>query len=573
MARPLAEAPGYAVVELAGDLDRVPPGLRLVAATPEAVVECALRGFEAESLEDALDPVEVEELGANWFEVIGALCSRLDELAGDEPPRTPGRWHFYRLKVLHDGARVRSLAISRWLDRTEPTSVLSFATGSSWDRALVCELAARGVVHERRPSTPGSRLLTALPLRTRVLRTLRRLTAPRRPRVLAVDYDYSIPFVARELRRLGRPVALLELPGPSSSPRTDTWLAVQEDEQARGAFVWDGVDHWSAVCDELRQVVETECAAAAARFDAADERFRRIRPDALLLSMGAQGSERAVCAAATSLGIPVIVSRHGEMGMRRVPMVAHQELAEVSHELCWGRWEADWIRGHVDRAVDARVVGSPYGELAANAPSRKRARRRLGIASEEKTVLYLPQLLDGEHWYLSRRAPTDSVHLRQQLLVLHALAAQTRFRPLVKEHPAVPEPSLLARWAEHELPGRIRFLYGRTFAQLVQLADAVVIDYPSTALVQALFGSARIIVTDDPISVWEPGVREHLEANGVAFVPPGELVAGLETLDLRHGGYSRAVREPLLASGSGSAAERVARAVVAIVSESASTTP
>lgn len=183
-------------------------------------------------------------------------------------------------------------------------------------------------------------------------------------------------------------------------------------------------------------------------------------------------------------------------------------------------------------------------------------------------MLYLPQLLDGEHWYVSRRAPTDIVHLRQQLLVLRALAAQQRFLPLVKEHPAVPEPSLLARWAEHELPGRIRFLYGRTFADLVQLADVVVVDYPSTALVQVLFGSARVVVVDDPVSVWEPGVREHLEAHGVVFVRPGQLAAGLEVLDLRRGGYSRDAREPLLASGAGSAAERVARAVVAIVSES-----
>lgn len=161
--------------------------------------------------------------------------------------------------------------------------------------------------------------------------------------------------------------------------------------------------------------------------------------------------------------------------------------------------------------------------------------------------------------------PTDVLNLRAQQAVLSSLAAQERFDVVVKEHPSVLD-SHLEDWCEARLPGRVRFLYGPTFARLVHLADAVVVDYPSTSLLQALFGRARILVTDDPISEWEPGVREHLSAYGVLFVPPEAVGDPLPGLELREAPYPPEALEPLLAAGPDTAATRAADAVLEIAS-------
>ncbi|MGH3050039.1 MAG: hypothetical protein ACRDLK_07765, partial [Gaiellaceae bacterium] len=115
------------------------------------------------------------------------------------------------------------------------------------------------------------------------------------------------------------------------------------------------------------------------------------------------------------------------------------------------------------------------------------------------------------------------------------------------------------------------------FVDAIHLADAVVLDLPSTTLVQALHGSARIYVVRNPITAWEPGVIEHLEAHGVRFAAVSELPRVLRE-DLAAGlldgptSYSPEAREPLLAHGQGTAAERAADAILHIVSEHAATT-
>jgi hypothetical protein len=112
------------------------------------------------------------------------------------------------------------------------------------------------------------------------------------------------------------------------------------------------------------------------------------------------------------------------------------------------------------------------------------------------------------------------------------------------------------------------------FAQLIHLADVVILDAPSTTLAQAVFGSAHINIVDNPVFRWERGVREHLERHGVIF-STAEAASrrikesfGSGVLD-RPAAYGPEARAPLVAGGPGDAARRAAEAVLAIATDRA----
>lgn len=120
---------------------------------------------------------------------------------------------------------------------------------------------------------------------------------------------------------------------------------------------------------------------------------------------------------------------------------------------------------------------------------------------------------------------------------------------------------MLEAWASRR-GEPITFIRDVGFAELIHLADELVLDFPSTTLVQALCGSSRITVVRHPVTAWEPGVLEHLAAHGIDAVDPGDLAKAI-----REPGVvvrRREALEPLAASGPGTAAERAADAVLRI---------
>jgi hypothetical protein len=251
--------------------------------------------------------------------------------------------------------------------------------------------------------------------------------------------------------------------------------------------------------------------------------------------------------------------------MRDVPIAALVDIDIVDAALCWGEWEARLMRRYSDGRVTTHVVGSPMIEAAAaSAPPRERVRARLKIRSDERIVLYVPTALSGNDWYASRRSPIDTVYFDHQVDVVRALLTLDGWRIVIKEHPGIRE-SPIELWCQR-FARRRALVVGGNFGEVIHLADAVLLDIPSTTVPLALFGSAAVYVIDHPVVKWEPGVREHLTAHGVAFLEPGDIAARLRADDPRGPRtYARESRAPLVADGPGTAASRAAEAIAATV--------
>ncbi len=284
----------------------------------------------------------------------------------------------------------------------------------------------------------------------------------------------------------------------------------------------------------------------------------------LLMSSAAYPIAKAAAAAARAAGVPAIVTRHGEVGTRELPTVALEDADSVDWVLCWGEREAEWTRQSTRAGTRAVVTGSPAAEAQVDAaPSRRRLRRRLRVPLEQPLILFVPTNLSRNGWYASRRTATDSVQFAHVCGVLDALLAVPGFQVVVKEHPLMRD-SPIETW----LAGRARVVRARPFSHYVHLAEATVIDTPSTAFVQALRGSSRLYLLGNPVTQWVPGVPDHLESHGIA-VCDGPQVADRIRADADAGLLSRptlypdAAIEPYLAGPHGAAAA-TSRAVAAV---------
>lgn len=623
-----------AFVEVPGQLAYVPSDYHVISLSPVAEVALEQMGRPYTRPADYLDEMVLEEEGIANFAKVETLCAVLDAIFADavqevaEHQLQPARWHYFWLKIIYDAFFIRTYQL-RWVLAAEaPQEVLYFRRSQpdlsrEWisqaeslyaillDHLLPpLEIAGKrlGPVTEHLPDQrtaprPESRFSLLRVLRSagrrvrRVQRALEMLRRVRRRavkgRVLCLDYGYSIPHIIPELQELGYNVwvwrdeltirqvgsftrhtleAAVQLPYHQI---TAIWRAVEGHRTVRDLFCWEGYDVWPAVAWRLRRLVERGLLEVLKHYAAAQRVLTELQPDVVLMSMASFAREKAICHAARQAEIPTVVSRHGELGTRDVPIVAYQDVDSLDWALCWGRWEAEWTRHHGRKEVRTMVVGSPMIEAAARtAPRRHIVRRQLGYHINQRIALYVPTGLSENWWYASHRCPGDSSYFRQGQQILQALMNLDDCRVVIKEHPAVVD-SPLEEWCRSiDTDGRVSVIRQPGFAHLTHLSDVVVLDAPSTTLVQALTGGVRIYIVNHPVFRWESGVVEHLTAAGVVFCTAADLeeriradiTAGL--IDA-HQKYIEDAIDPLAAfcSEPGGAAHRAAQAILQIAAE------
>src|SRR5207237_1210705 len=89
---------GVAIVERSEQLDRVPAGFDVVAASPEVEAELAARGRPAVSVADFADERRIQELGAASFETVHRIAAAIDALVRRRVPDErvePARWDYF----------------------------------------------------------------------------------------------------------------------------------------------------------------------------------------------------------------------------------------------------------------------------------------------------------------------------------------------------------------------------------------------------------------------------------------------------------------------------------------------
>lgn len=278
----------------------------------------------------------------------------------------------------------------------------------------------------------------------------------------------------------------------------DVWQELKTDSEFRSFFVWQDIDFFPLVKERLQFLVERLTLACLKAYEEVSEVLRNRGIKAFLTSSLATCTAHSAAQAAHSAGIPVINWLHGSAGYMDQPIEIYKDMMGADAFFVFGE-------GVVEKyAEPARRLGTgliPLGSASLEAVSKKKLQRKakklVPLNLRKKVVLYVTTNFYQNTLYISLPPPFSDNHFwHTQQAILDVLTQHQGYTIVVKTHHTPTYRDTPLRWyARAKGLENCRFIRDEcSFTDLLPLADVLVIDFPSTVLLQALTTSKPIFV-------------------------------------------------------------------------------
>jgi len=350
----------------------------------------------------------------------------------------------------------------------------------------------------------------------------------------------------------------------------DAWKGLKADDKFRKFFVWDNIDFFPVVEDRLQFLVERLTPACLNAYEETAELLRKRKIKAFLSSAFDSCTSHSAARAARNSNVPVVTWQEGSYGYFNHPIAIYNNLMDSSVFFTYGEGVVS------EYLISAKRFGtrlSPIGSAALDALSQARQSKKvkkLANTMSKKVVLYETTNYYQNSLYLSIPPPFSDNHFwHTQRMILDTLAKHHDYTAVVKLHPnpMYRAPSLRACAETNKFKNCRFFRDEYTFAELLSVADALVVDFPTTTLLEALTTSKPVFVYTEHIHI-NPKARELLERRAFCYQELENFVDALDKY-LSEGKIDRKVdlndRKFLEAYGTGpcgrGAAARAAKAL------------
>lgn len=300
-----------------------------------------------------------------------------------------------------------------------------------------------------------------------------------------------------------------------------------------------GVDFASLVESRLQWIWHS----SAERFAEVKNRFaaleQRLKPLAILRGSCATAIDHAINQAARKHGIPVISWQHGAV-YYKTRITQFCDYAD--------RMSADFVLvngNEVERAFREFGYQFPGTVIPVGSPSLENVRAHCQRLDDRRStrglrILYATTCYMQNHWYMGwEPAFSDRLFYRDQAALaagLVNLQESDGCKIIIKLHPN--RSYLTPPWvAQYECKPGIEFARGTpTFQELLTDCDAVVLDFPSTTLLQALATSLPVFVLTRHLH-FPKDVQEVLKRRAMVAEDTTDLAAMLRRF-VQSGSYA-----------------------------------
>lgn len=533
----------------------------VVALTPEAGYELERCGTSPLYADDLVQPRAVEALGEENFERLERLCTVGDELLGKLLGERDRDFQFHRasvfqLKTLFDAFTFRIREIEAVITALDPVEVhyfrddvpdlpanMLYTRESIYARVVPIVAARRGRRVVPHPALlQGGRGLSRSPgswlhARLRSIPSLRRLrlwwTILRggpalalrggpTPLVLFLGRAYGAYHLMQCGLAAGYSSAIWEpwMDGDPLEPRRlwkrdrvrsvsaelvfvgqRAWDAICGSNVIRRLWSQDGYDLFQLAAQKLEHHYLRAFPAALGTYRAARAFLAEPHRVAVVAPYVADPGTAAVAQAAHAAAVPMVIVQHGEYGLRPMRIQRYLDFDVADYTLTYGDGVRDFVTraGRRTRAVSVGSIelDALRGRLA-DPGARSRILAGFDLPVGATVVLYALTNLDGNQRYLSWRQFSDVAYFRIQRRVVDLLAEFPTVHILLKLHPNPDCPvSAIVEYVRDRGYPRFHVQGQGAFADLLPAASAVVLDFPSSTLVQAALTNLPIFLYYD----------------------------------------------------------------------------
>jgi hypothetical protein len=319
----------------------------------------------------------------------------------------------------------------------------------------------------------------------------------------------------------------------------EAWMRLSAEPFFRAPFVWCGVDLYAAAESRLEYWCGSIVPSMWQMADEARRILRVRRCGAALFFSQWSIADFAVSNAARSLGIPVVTFQHGGFeGSCEYTTYDMTDLRQSDYRFVYGEGVARYFRERTQTRAGERLaklipVGSARLDALSRQPDQRAdVRARLGVEPTQPLILYIPTGCQFNSWYMARQSYVSTPYFEFLTGLLETSEAFDDLAFVYKPFPEVPPNPFVSVLAARDANWRVSDI---PVPQLLQASDAVVIDIPSTALLEALMTTKPILVYADARYIaLRPEARELLRRRVTLAETLSELSSSLDTF-LRRG--------------------------------------
>lgn len=365
-----------------------------------------------------------------------------------------------------------------------------------------------------------------------------------------------------------------------TDPQLSKNILQQLDESApfRENFKEDNIDFYLLIRGKISLFLEKIVPASLYAFQKTSQLIKKKQIKSVLFSVNPTAISKSIAYAAQKNGVPVIGWEHGDMNSKPSPYIVLDDLLNCDLFLGWGRG-ANENRAETANELklkrETKIVGSAIlDELASSsAPDRLKTLKKIGIKDvNQKTIVYATTM-----YYLSN-APivsylpwSDNLLYDTQKIIIEKLALLGGAK-IIKLHPnSFYISPAFDEYCQSFKKQNVWTIRNEIVAPLLfSVADIIIIDLPSTTLLQAIVFKKPVFCLNRH-SKLENKAKELLKKRVVLAEDPDSLMKEVESFS-RTGIYKADLQnneflEEFGTKLDGKAAERAAAAVDELIKD------
>nr|WP_321419190.1 hypothetical protein [uncultured Methanomethylovorans sp.] len=286
---------------------------------------------------------------------------------------------------------------------------------------------------------------------------------------------------------------------------SETWFKLEENSDFKSFFVLTNIDFSVMVKDRFEYLVKQMSVSCLIAIKETMSLIENKRIKAVIASTFSTCVGHSVAQAAHNSYIPVITWQHGGYGMNELhPILSYCDFINSDFHFVFGNGVIDSLQNDAEKYGTVLVsVGS--SSLECIAPNG------INIVSdrcEEMQILFATTSYLETDTSISTFPPfSDNLFWQTQKSIVDVLGKHPEKSITIKLHPSTTGTHILESYVSDKGYSNFKFIRReKTFPELLQTTDAVIIDLPFTTIVQAL-------MTKKPIFVYTGHVHYNEDAH------------------------------------------------------------
>jgi hypothetical protein len=286
----------------------------------------------------------------------------------------------------------------------------------------------------------------------------------------------------------------------------EAWLKLEANSDLKHFFVFYDVDFSIIVKDRFEYLVKRMSAACLMTVRETMSFIAKKRIEAVIASTLSTCTGHSVAQAAHNSKIPVITWQHGGYGMTKLhPIIGYCDFINSDYHFVFGDGVIDCHHDDADK-YGTELVSIGSSSLECVVSNDINIKEDMGV-QQRANILYVTSAYLQNDTNISTYPPTsDNLFWQTQKSIVDILGKYHGKSITIKLHPSNKGAHILESYVSDKGYSNFKFIRReKSFAELLQTADIVVIDLPFTTILQAL-------TTKKPVFVYTGHVHYNEDA-------------------------------------------------------------